>query len=1695
MSITCNDLSRLSPEEKDLYVKIIQSVTNWDWDTRKMLNEVISKEWYNDLEDFLSNISNKINNKELLDFNNYIAEWYEISRLANAHTFAYINKWYTSESYKNTINLLDDILTSKDKTLRKTKILKTLKTIKDFHNEIELTDSEIKDLTKEQTIWYYWDEGLIKILTDVKDWKLWINALKAYRRNLLNKTYITEAEWKMSWFYWLELNHQIKKRIWELWWDNIFMHKWTADRNISRIQNGKWEYIRYNNLKTLYSQSYWKYNDIIKQIYNKWLDTPNYLEEKANEIVDTLKSKWVNVEVNSILDNWNIIIKDRDNWNIMLLEKWVYTTDMDNIIHYFTDATDWWESTMTNISKWAEDTINESWNTKDIEQEFIDNAIKAIQKSPEEIKNMTKQEAKEYQDLIENAKQLLYWQTIENSVKLSELNMWLWKEFWADYIKNSDLMAVYNSAYNSWVVQLLQNLDLVKEMSPHLYNVIKSMMWYAETTVKYLQNKLLEKAVKFREENKVEEHMWKELLYSALDILDRKWLLYKKWEFTELKQEVEYLFDRLQNSNKSDAEIKSKLINYILTRSNYKNLSEEQVLSNITKQFDRNIEAFKDSRVNKDSWWYVAYLEWKYGKWATWQLWDKDILDLSKIIKWYYNEIGKHIKWIDYAYFYNEFYHQLMNTANTEKNLVNVFVNCRNSLKMQDKAIYAGLNKIEDIDKSASWFKQELSIPLKNKKDVNRIMEDFYWKSLVWENSFVKTMYKIRSWMIKLMMSSVWWKWLVLASQNAYTWISGGLTLYKKADKELNWLFTEITNKLNDMTKWYNENRLQELENKWFSRTEKETEELAKLKSIKEIKDVVDSVINVREYDPLETQLSKYTDEKNRSTFSNIIDRLNIEFNKLTWTKDVLRTAKDILVTPSWAVDDMIFKTFIEDRALTKILNEKWISKEELKHILNNLDNPEIRNNFITMLRDIKAEAVADYNAFFKTWYHTWLNRNVFSRWWVLNFFSSWGSKMFADNFYHMVAKPYRNFQLTYKLTGSIKNAIDSYVTTIISSDRFQAFIKQLVLWAQLAYESHKDKNIDWDAKSQIINTTLAFQWIMSFVMTRALVNWASTAAHISDNEKWTNMQKATYAWLSVATSILRNFSRETQMVWKLPLALLEMANKWELNSDSFQYALKSWLLNTLNGSLTYNIKDLVDWQYVQRFDDKSEYWALESIWWFDITKWSELKDKMKDEVWFEKFLSNPASAIKDKLSITALWSAYAITNWWKKTKELEILKKDKNLLNIQNNAVMPSDYYTNPAYVKSLKSIISESSLTKGWDLTNTNSIDKAKLELVFQDLKDKWLNPNKVISLIQSGIIHWKQADIAKITTMLNSKAGAATLLAYSASQIIKNKEHLLKQIYWKNVPADIISQYDWEVIKNVLPTLARLDRNLHAKLLWLYMKNTYMQKWSDMAKIFGTKVSPELRAKLFAQVVDLDDTKWNNDKIASYPTTILKWVKDEYKADMIWKVFDWIDESWVSYNTNIAAKASVLYNNYKHIKELLQKDPDKYQWAIKKLTDMIWHTDDAITRDPSVLEWMLWSWRGRRVRMKTTKSWVKIKLNTSKLPQKVKNTVRALKKWTLRIPAVKLEIQKLLNTKMNLRYKPFNFKPYIYEPNITPIRTRSINPRSLNTRQLTTKSTYLKSHRVRKPKVSNVEKVLRKTKSNSKDRRAIKPSRINR
>jgi hypothetical protein len=66
-------------------------------------------------------------------------------------------------------------------------------------------------------------------------------------------------------------------------------------------------------------------------------------------------------------------------------------------------------------------------------------------------------------------------------------------------------------------------------------------------------------------------------------------------------------------------------------------------------------------------------------------------------------------------------------------------------------------------------------------------------------------------------------------------------------------------------------------------------------------------------------------------------------------------------------------------------------------------------------------------------------------------------------------------------------------------------------------------------------------------------------------------------------------------------------------------------------------------------------------------------------------------------------------------------LQQDTNLLEIQNNAVMPDDYYTDPNKVKKIENIIKQSALLNGWDFKDIKSIDKAKLELVFNDLREK--------------------------------------------------------------------------------------------------------------------------------------------------------------------------------------------------------------------------------------------------------------------------------------------------------------------------------------------------------------------------------------
>jgi len=1646
MSIICDKLKKLWLDNNlTNYLmnldKIVSKKSEVEWMTLGWLKSILKWQWYKSVEEWLTDIYKKsveMWDKELTSFIWNTKKWQEVKNIIESNTMWYIRNTAESVMMNNTIEKLENLLKEWNKYVDNYKGLFK-------KNELDLKAIDYQIVNEKNSKWtkvYHYDPDLEYILERYKKNKQqWTMMLKNYINRLKEKQSIKKAEAFMEWSYGYDIWRKQVDFMEEKNLKTFFMEKSTLDRNFGRIK-ANWEYKKYSNLYEIYHWDIYKYNDFIKALsYQDW---KNIIEAENNvkSLVDELNNHWSNVMVEYSDWAWTFLLKNKDTWLSYIYNWSALQNDRDNVIKYFTEVWDSWEMSwkqLTDVSKKVD-----NWVEPDkIEKGSIDKALKYIDEFWKDI------DPEVAIDLVDKTKKELTFEN-ENALKLltnvETLVPWiLWKE-----VDKLNLYHIWRIFVSNTLARLQTNQEYIKWISPELHQLLTSANLVSEQNIADRMTKIFNMFDTLKNHGKSNKIVADETKYAALELLSQKEL--EDWWAVNLIENAYTTFKR-EHPSATEDDVMEHLSDVLAQYNQWDIIWRIKWFDNtvIKDKIQDNLSKLQKSRTNWYKAWYVWYILSKYHPEEAISGKLNNIMDLEKIANEYYEWVKKYVPNLHKETFIEEFSKSLFNSLSTKKNLIDWIIWLRSSFKDLDNALSKSvLNEAQRpiiVWNSYIWY--WLKQVWESDSVIKRIVEDMHWTSLYWAWKLKQMYWKLKWIESRLLLASFWPKWIWISAQGLFTWITWAYTRFAY-NPEISTLI-------------------------W--------KEIGKLKDDKELWIYLSEIFN-----PWETQIDKWLEESNEWFTNKILYKLS----DITWknVRKWWKALEKVAFWLPWMVDDLVYKAALKDRILSKIYQEKGISKEQMKDLVDKIKgwDTQAREDFKDLLTDVRKEALEEYQTFFKTAYNTWLIRNNFSRLWWINFFGSWGSKMSWEYIFHMFLEPLHKAAITLKYTDWNKTAaMEAFMTAFASSDRTHAFLKQLYLWYKMSYEMHKDDNIDWDPIEILKNTTLAYQWLISNVISRAIMN---SVSQYQDTD-WAVKDKLFAGAVMWVKTLLKNVFRESQMIWSLAKEYWAIAVKW-WDMNDLAFVSKYWLLNNITNSANFTMYDSYNWELMNRFDWKWKYWLLETLLWFNLTKWSDEKEEIMHYMMWEKIKANPMKSISDIWSLALLWSNWLLDKQLKNHKLWKILDSDNILKTMTDKWYVPDELYNDNKFVKWLWKLIWQSDLMNWWTLDSTSWVEANKLSLVFNQLRDKWINVNTIVSSIQSNLLNHKEQDILKLTSLIWSKAWAASLVAYATQKLYKQKQYELKRIYWKNIPDNVLERTKAWIYRLMTPTLMRLDKHFHAGVLWLYIKNRYIDNdttW-QYKELFWKGISKEMKVKLFSEVVDLDKVDWDNSKLRSYPVMLSTWLSKDKKIDLLNKIYWWIDNSWASYWAKLTAQAWTLYANFSQIKDIIASDPSKFWWAAERLADIIWTTDDKITKDPNFLDWVIRSnWWTHKVK------WTKIKIPRVWKAKAIKQAVSKLKWEIIKNPYFKDYISQKTHKQIHTKLSPFTYNLPKDEFSITRTKLKWFNPWELRTKVLETRSKYLKSKRVRKPKVSNVEKVLRKTKSSSKDRKSIKPSRINR
>ncbi len=1617
----------------------------WEMSEEEMQTflSLLEKKWYT-LESFLDEVSKKF--PETKDYNDYVAKWYEMSKMMKSNMYAYINKNIKKNMVENTKKMIEKIINEKDKIKREQYIKELQKNIKRWDDVANLFDELVTDISlskeekQELTKLFYWDTELEKLLQD-KD----IRWLQNYYKNLDKKAAQYDLEnadaaltTLNSHTYFLE---KVKDKI-------FFADKTTVERNTKRIYK---DWFRdFSNLYDIRNESKFKYWDILNQLRKENKTEEYNISEILNQIN---QQRWTNYKFVWFVNKDTALLQDSE-WNVFVVNTWMFQQDIDTIINYFS-ADIGWEYWMKDFTHAKEITKNKFWedianNISDVEKvAYIEEQYKELKKRFDEWKlwDLTKEEVQELISWLEKEADSLI---EDNLIRYTEL-VHKFPEYITGKLEHRFWENVLSTFWiNSYLVNLLSNIELIEEYSPELATMIKKILRVNETKVKDLQIDLLKKLNTLITENPkiVDEIEQYEPMMVVLDTLQKriKNLETDKWIKLEDEFYMYYQKELLNLDNYEDKLIKFK--NYInqylenIGKWDYK-ITDEQIMVQ-RNLFERSKNAFSKE-------WYVWYAFLKY--WIDTSIRVPFKYKIKTDLQVITREFVKAYPKLDE----NILYDKIIDIFSKNKNLIVWFNNLRSTFEPFDKAYQESVwsqYSLIDILLQKAWM---------NENNIKRIKGDLYWKSVFWDNKWYEVIWIIRDIYYKTSMTLFGGKGLSIAFQNLYT-IPESLSLYQIKNP---WQYKEFLNILNELN---NQKIKKKLEQEIFS--------------------------------PLENEIIKYS-ENNKLTWDiRIANKFNLWLYKIlkkfnlnsladaVLNKKLVQQLNWVIFNPAGVVDELAKKTFVKDKIFDYVLNDAWIDMNELKLLVDKANKWDLEAlaTINKLIDDANEKALVEYTRLYKVAYHAGLTRNSFSRHIFLNIFSSWWSKKFASYMTDIFITPIRDAATIYRITWSTKAATASLFSSLVKSKRLQAILKQLYMASFLIYNIHKDTEVDWDEVKAIKEALIPFQAFQSFVLTRAIGKaidyWL--IAYKDDADFWkTLLWTLHWFWQAVFSNFMKDVKYFWQLVWQ-PAIYLAM---WK--DDQAIYTFFYNLVNAANTTLSYNMFDQYKWVYTTRFDSKTRLWLLEWALWFPLTKWWEEKWDLVNENKYKEFLKKWMSSIVKDYKLSFLWSYYAASYSYKFTKLWQQLDSDVDFKIMKETWEIPDSLLEDDKSINKLYNFITKSDYLQWWNLEWWTTEWQWKLWLIFNELQEKWYDLNKLIVIVNSSLIKWDTQTALKLLAWLDTKAGATMITAYMAQKEYQSLVNNLKTSLWvkkiSDIPQDTLRQIKVNIIKKYLPVLEWLDKHLHSKVSWYYIQKTY---W-DNKDLYTNDIKKDMELELFAELIDLQKTDFNNQLFTSIPAKLLRDTDKENFQPMLDRLWNLIDNLWVSSTTKTIAKTALLYANLNKVKDLLLSNPDKYWPYVNKLADLIWETDKRIQANPEILEWLF----SNNTKVKPNRFGL-VDTKPAKLARHIKKEISKLKELTLKLPTYKPKaFSKIKYSVYNPKTLKTNIKIDANKIWIRREKLKPINPGQLRTEILRTREKYIKAKRARKPKTKPVGKTYKKTKPNKATRTKIKPSRVNR
>ena len=1215
------------------------------------------------------------------------------------------------------------------------------------------------------------------------------------------------------------------------------------------------------------------------------------------------------------------------------------------------------------------------------------------------------------------------------------------------------------------------NSELLKDHAPDFYNIL-----------------LKQTGVSYRLFNwEAEVYIWKikELIQKNIKAIDdNKWLLILS-KYIKVPDDV------------IDAKEPEQIMNELNNIFNkYKN--------NITSLYAKLKDKWYLIKQNRDEW--TKTVNKYINKFEAWNLINKEWA-LSKLLYDVSNNLEKNI-WIDIGV-------NLIYAVDKNKEYIEKYIE-----EVVDKYIDTYKEHFKNLEiQPKDLFTNVIKKYFKGSNNVLVFHRDAAWTYKILDNIFKQLPEYSKDWLIKTeieKMNIPKWKkeniinWLEWQSAFGHWWFAGMMRNLRK------WSYTAQLSRVSPksyLLAWYN------IVSWWVKALTSfsyKTENVKKLWDLlqymkDEMPDVYDRVIRKLDFfedwifkvseDVIHDWFQHQIDDEQKNIYENLIENTITFLNKNLNTNYKISEAKkkkiaSILTGPMPVSDKLTEKIFgIVPHMIEQSMQEHWITVDELQKLVDTIKQAEgdnlsveiAENQLRDYLRLLKDESTHKYMSFFKVSNTLWLSKNTLSDLWFINYFSAWWSKTIWEFLHQTVWASYRDAIIAaskYPDWNKFATFMKVFTDSLLTSPSFNAFIRQLGYGAKFAYAlSKEDKdNNNIDYYDAIIWTTLAKQWWDSNVVTRAIEKaykwlgyWSQQTQELTPSlEAMAIMSLSEFTW-----NFFKEFQYSVTPIINWIISYLNDAKKNDDESGLISFVshvtdvIMASYKNMLATNLWYYLYDKSAWILYERPDAWQGYNILEAVTWIQFTRHSDKNGELKDQAQVAKIIKKWGSAISDLIS-NWIWYYYWEPNQEKLDKLTASLNKNRDFLSVKNNADIRS--FSDDAIDKSYKKLVSNGLLswwTKRWN--------NPRLELVFNELKEKWVDIDNVLWLIDAWILKWNAAKQEKLASLWLSKSSYAVLISTLAQQIYKKKKESYKKLYgWITDEQD--KELKREIMTEFAPILAKYDKQFHTDLLNIYLTDKYDENelyqyyWtkSKSGSFKRSKVWDYLYLRFLAEVADKADIEWDPELFQNMSAYLLNNIPDEYKAKKIADFFNIIDSfNFIWSKWKNVVKAWILYANRNDIKKLLNsKYADKFKEGANKLADIIWNYWNELKIAPNMLNWLMWQWMSK---------WNKKKFNLTpvkpyKSPAtKIYNWIIELADDIVKMPRYKDIPLKSVMKKIDIALKNIpDIDVKISSPVVEELKQKihTFKTKTLKTNGLKVKKAKPKHARVRKPSMKAVK-----------------------